>query len=164
MWWLVLIFCGISGIICWIALSKKWLTATDNNNYFNLQLINMLRVFHPILPGAHQGFMDLKWTIVRHGVIGILSAVLAWYINVSFIEILLVVLNLFYAITVVSRYRKRSDELSDIWYEEKRIGDADHLNTQTARPLVEASKIPAIYAVLVYVAIQLMLIYKWFII
>jgi hypothetical protein len=162
MWWIVLAVSIIVGFACWVALSKKWLTATDNNSFFNLKLIEMLLVFHPILPGAHPGFMDLKWTIVRHGFVASASAVLIWFVDIGFLEILVVSLNLLYAIMAANRYRNRKEEFATIWYEESRNNQTDHANGRIARPLAEASKIPAVYSFIVYAALQLMLIYKWF--
>ena len=123
MYWTITLLISLGGLVtCWSILSARWQTVSGSRSYDPVRramyprLIQLARTFHPILPG-HPGYMDLKFSLLRHALAFLASAVLLRLLDSRFWETALLGANLLYAGLTVWVYLQRKQELQEIAFE-----------------------------------------------
>lgn len=107
-YWIITVLYFIFGTVTfWCILSSKW----KKLDPFVVSMLDSFRVFHPI-PG-YPGYMDLKFTIIRHSVVFLLSAAAIYWIKAKFVLNCVLFLNILYAGLPISRYRARKKDLEE---------------------------------------------------
>lgn len=120
MYWTITLLISLGGlIVCWNVLSSRWRIVNGSGSYdpvrrkLNPMLIQAARTFHPILPGD-PGYLDLKFSLLRHALAFFVSAGLLRLLDSRFWETALLWVNLMYAILTCWVYSKRKQELQEI--------------------------------------------------
>lgn len=110
MYWLISILWVLVGLIVfWVTLSKKW----NRIDRLTLGALHTVRMFHPI-PGD-DGYLDLKFSIVRHVLFFLIASVLFFFVKSDFVlTITLYVSFIYHAIIPYQRYRMRKKHIADI--------------------------------------------------
>lgn len=106
-WIIVLAWSVIGTLIFWFILSVKW----SKLDPLFVRMLDTFRVMNPI-PG-YPGYLDLKFTVLRHAIVFIISSTLIFYVKVKFVLSIVLFLNLIYAYSTISRYRFRKQHLRD---------------------------------------------------
>lgn len=112
MYWFVVFFTSvILAAVFWVILTRKWdKTAQKSENiYWYADMIRMARTFDPDLPGF-DGYMDQKFSLLRHSLIFLISSVALYFLHSGFLENCILVVNVLYAHLSISRYRYRMRE------------------------------------------------------
>ena len=108
MFWIITIAWFILGTAAfWITLSIKW---TRIDPLFQ-GLFETFRIFHPI-PGF-PNYLDLKFSVLRHAVVFLVSAALIFWINIKWVIGLVLFLNVLYAGMTISRYKHRKRDVAE---------------------------------------------------
>ena len=106
MYWIIAIaWCVLGTAAFWITLSTKW----KRIDPLFQGMFETFRVFHPI-PGF-PGYLDLKFSILRHAVVFLVSAVLIYWVQVKWLINVVLFLNILYAWTPISRYKHRKRDV-----------------------------------------------------
>ena len=106
MYWKVTLGWAIIGtIIFWISLSLKW----NRTDYFNRSMFRTLQLFNST-PGSEK-YLDLKFSVLRHSFVFLLSAALIAWIDSRFITSIITYANLLYCLLTIARYRFRKKEV-----------------------------------------------------
>lgn len=95
-WVLLLLWCVGGTAVFWAILSKRW----KGFGAIEESFISTSRVLYPFLPGS-PGYMDIKYTLLRHSAATFISAVILYFVNNRFIIYLILFLNVFYTIEVI---------------------------------------------------------------
>lgn len=108
MYWLISILWTFIGLIgFWTALSKKW----SKMDRLTIGALQTVRVFHPV-PGD-AGYLDLKFSIVRHSILFLIASVLFFFVKSDFVLTIILYVSLIYHIIIpVSRYRARTNHIA----------------------------------------------------
>ena len=113
-------------VVCCSIISMYWKSAMRPDDpvayKLNKMLLHHASVFEPRLP-HHDGFWDLKWSVIRHAFIFFLFSVISHVSNSNGISSLLYILYFLYTILVFVTYSMRKDILkkmkkdgfSEIW-------------------------------------------------
>lgn len=116
MYWVVALAVFIGGaVISWIALNRKWKELVGPPPAMLMEeMIRLTRTFHSFLPG-HPWFMDLKWSIIRHAFVSIVSALLIYILgDVGMVTWVICPLNFLYAFGVKGRYSRRKELIAEM--------------------------------------------------
>ena len=108
MYWTLTVVWFILGLILfWNVLSSKW-------NRIDPLYRSMFRTFMILNPiPGHERYLDLKFSVLRHSVVFIVSAALIyWFHDARFLLNTVLTLNLLYTFSVFSRYRMRRKHLA----------------------------------------------------
>lgn len=106
-WVIALAWCVGGTFVFWCFLSFKWAKLDP----FFVRTLDTFRTLNPI-PG-YPRYMDLKFTLLRHAVAFLISAVAIFFVKINFILTLILFLNVLYAYIVISRYRYRKRYLAE---------------------------------------------------
>lgn len=106
-WSISLSWVIIGTLIFWCILSSKWAKLDP----LFIRMLDTLRVFNPI-PG-HPGYLDLKFTLLRHAVAFLLSAVVIFFVKFEWILWVVLFLNVLYSYSSISRYRFRKQYIEE---------------------------------------------------
>lgn len=102
LYWTIVLSWGIIGtIIFWSILSKKW----KKINPIYTRMFDSLRAINPI-PGD-PGYLDIKFTLVRHAASFLVSSFIIYFVKPKWILTIILMMNVLYAVSVVSRYKYR---------------------------------------------------------
>ena len=117
MYWTITLAVSLGGLLLlWAILSAKWNRVSGANDpvcrTLNTQLINSVRAAEPWLPGD-PGYLDLKFSVLRHAFVFAVSAVILRFVGYGFWETVITFVNLLYAWLPISRYRYRKKLLSE---------------------------------------------------
>lgn len=93
----------LSTVVFWIILSFKW----KRIDRLTFHAIQYSRKFHPI-PGD-PGYLDIKFSILRHSVFFLLSSVIIYYIKSDIVLTIILLVNLWYCWSSISRYKMRRE-------------------------------------------------------
>jgi len=108
LYWVITFSWGIIGaIIFWNILSKKWAKIDP----IIVRTLATIRVLNPI-PGD-SGYLDLKFTLIRHAVAFLLSSAAVYFIKQRWILTFVLLLNVLYAISTVQRYKYRKNYIHE---------------------------------------------------
>ena len=109
LYWLIATIWAILGaVIFWIVLSVKW----SRIDRFQLMVLETSRILLPI-PG-HPGYLDLKFSILRHAIVFLLSAAIIYFLhNVPLLLYPLLFANTLYAMMTTQRYNARKQFIKD---------------------------------------------------
>lgn len=108
MFWIIALAWGVLGTaLFWIALSIKW---SKIDPLFQ-RMFDTFRVFHPI-PGF-PGYLDLKFSVLRHTVAFLISAALIFWVPINWISNIVLFLNILYTWMTISRYRVRKRDVDE---------------------------------------------------
>ena len=106
MFWIIAIaWCVIGTAVFWITLSIKW----SRIDPLYKRMFDAFRVFHPI-PGL-PGYLDLKFSVIRHAVVFLISAAIIFWVNIKWIVNVVLFLNILYAGMTISRYKGRKRDV-----------------------------------------------------
>lgn len=106
MYWKITLGWAILGtIVFWISLSLKW----NRTDYFNRSMFRTLQLFNST-PGSER-YLDLKFSVLRHSLVFLLSAALIAWIDSGFITSIITYANLLYCLLTIARYRFRKKEV-----------------------------------------------------
>lgn len=141
MYWLIALTVFIGGaIISWITLNHKWRKIVGYPSGLMEGMIQFTRTLNPDLPG-HPRFMDLKWTIIRHAFVSIVSALLIYSLgDIGVVTWVICPLNFLYAFSVKGRYSYRKRMIAAMSAER----EASLVELWT--DLVNASKVCVVYS------------------
>ena len=158
MYWTITLLISLGGlVVCWSILSARWQTVSGSRSYDPVRramyprLIQLARTFHPILPG-HPGYMDLKFSLLRHALAFFVSAGLLRLLGSRFWETALLGANLLYAGLTVWVYLQRKQELQEIALEST---EREQLTVPTR--LVRDSFVVVAYSVIAAASLYLLL-------
>lgn len=118
MYWTIALFVSLGGLaVCWSVLSSRWRIVIGNGDpvlkYLNPQLVRMVRTLHPILPGDPD-YLDLKFSLLRHALVFLISAGLIWLLDSRFWEWGILCGNVLYALLRCRVHSARKLELQEI--------------------------------------------------
>ena len=106
MYWTISLGWSIVGtVFLWIILSNRW----NRLDHFHRVMIRQIRIFHQI-PGT-DGYFDLKFSVLRHAVVFLVSAIFMSWARVGFFTTTITFLNLVYCYFPIARYRFRKKEV-----------------------------------------------------
>lgn len=143
-YWSISLLWGIIGLfIFWGILSAKWAKLDP----LFVRMLDKFRLLNPI-PG-HPGYMDLKFSLLRHSFVFLVSAVLIFFVKVKFVLTITLTLNVFYAYSTVSRYKYRKRYLQ----ETAREPDSEALVSYLAVPVKDS------FCVVVYSVVCAIILY-----
>lgn len=146
MYWTVLFAWSIAGTaLFWIILNSKW----ANLDPAFTMTASTFRVMHPVLPGEI-GYFDLKFSLVRHAFVLIISALLIYFMDSRSICRILLFLNVIYAYLPISRYRHRKQYLNEL------ASDGDEVTVHFGRILVKDSACTITYSIICVVVLYLL--------
>ena len=111
MYWIITLSVSIGGLLLlWTILTAKWSRVTcahdSIDHRFQLSLIHTTRTLQPWLPGD-PGYLDLKFSVLRHAFVFGVSAVILRFVGYGFWESVVAWANLLYALIPANRYRSR---------------------------------------------------------
>lgn len=147
MYWTLTVAWFILGLILfWNVLSSKW-------NRIDPLYRSMFRTFMILNPiPGHEGYLDLKFSVLRHSVVFIVSAALIyWFHDARFLLNTVLTLNLLYTFSVFSRYRMRRKHLAYVKYELKEQHTAEIIQIP-----IKDSRIVGIHAVICVVMLYVL--------
>lgn len=108
MYWIVALLWSIVGtILFWGYLSKQW----QKIDMLEKMSLRTLGIFHPVPADPDTGYLRLQFSILRHAVIFLFTAVLIYIIDSSVITTILLCLNMLYCWSPISRYRYRKQDM-----------------------------------------------------
>lgn len=109
MYWIITVLWTILGLVSfWVILSNKW-NKIDRLIQLALQTA---KTFHSI-PGD-ENYLDLKFSVLRHSFVFVLSSVLIYFIKSDFwLTVILIICFLYHGCMTVIRYRYRKKELAN---------------------------------------------------
>ena len=109
MYWFIATLWAIGGtVILWVVLSHKW----NRIDPLFRRALQLSRTFHPI-PGD-LSYLDLKFSMLRHAVFFLISAIILYFSNSSLVSNIILFLNGLYAILSIFRYRGRKQKLAEL--------------------------------------------------
>lgn len=171
MYWIITLSVSIGGLLLlWTILSAKWNKVACVNDpfdrHFRPQLIHSSRTFEPWLPGD-VGYLDLKFSVLRHAFVFVVSAVILRFVGYGFWEYIITFVNLLYALIPVNRYRDRKRMLTHAAAENRRrlqdnpdeaegFGEMLKLHEE----LVRDSFVVVPYAIICWASLYLLMLYK----
>ena len=142
MYWLIALTVFVGGaVLSWVVLDRKWkqLLGPPPTHLMEIMIKNA-RLFHPEFPG-HPWFMDLKWSVIRHAFVSIVSALIVYLIGDNgFVTWVICPLNFLYAFSVKNRYSNRKELIAKLALER----NASLVEIWVK--LVNASKVCIVYA------------------
>lgn len=95
------------GIILWIYIQRIWKSKYSGfNGDMNLSTLNTANAMGAALPND-SGFWSMKWTIIRHAIITIISAALVWYVNLGWLGTMLIGINSLYVFLKIPLHSSR---------------------------------------------------------
>ena len=111
MYWIITLSVSIGGsLLLWAILSAKWNRVAHTNDPVGRtlysQLISSVRAMEYWLPGD-PGYLDLKFSVLRHAFVFGVSAVILRFVGYGFWESVIAWANLLYALIPANRYRSR---------------------------------------------------------
>ena len=110
MYWAIALSWGIGGtVVFWCVLSSKW----NRIDPIFRQVLQTSRIFHPV-PG-YPGYLDLKFSVLRHSVIFLISSVVIYFIKINFISTIILFLNAIYCLFPICRYRFRKKDVAEAY-------------------------------------------------
>ena len=113
-WKLTLLVSVFVPVVCCSIISMYWKSAMRPDDpvayKLNKMLLHHASVFEPRLP-HHDGFWDLKWSIIRHAFIFFIFSVTSYVSNSAGISSVLYILYFLYTILVFVTYSMRKDIL-----------------------------------------------------
>ena len=147
MYWTFTIAWFLFGLVFfWNILSSKW----NRIDPLYRRMFQTLMILNPI-PG-HEGYLDLKFSVLRHSVVFIVSAALIyWFHDARFLLNTVLTLNLLYTFSVFSRYKMRRKHLD---YVKNELGE-EHTAEIIQIPIKD-SKVVAIHAVICVVMLYVL--------
>jgi len=138
MYWIISFsWCVVGTAIFWMSLSAKW----RRLDTAKVLTIDTFRVLHPVAPG-HKNYLDLKFTLLRHAAAFLISSIIIFFVNSSFLIKLVLFLNILYIWSPVGRYRYRKKYIKEIMNDEAKE-TVSFLNT-----LVKDSFCTVVYSVI----------------
>lgn len=110
LYWVIAFSWAIVGtIIFWIVLSSKW----SKKDPLYEHMLDTIRVLHPNIPGF-PGYLDLKFSVLRHAIAFLISAVIIFFVEYRWILTTILFLNLLYAYSSIARYRSRKNYINEV--------------------------------------------------
>ena len=110
MYWIITLAWSILGTISfWIYLSKQW----KNINSIDKMFIPVLNRSHFTPADPDTGYLGLQFSIVRHAVVFLISALILYFASPSIVIYILFPLNASYCWSPISRYRFRRQDLKE---------------------------------------------------
>lgn len=150
MYWFITLLWFIGGIVIfWSILSHKW----NRIDPLFRQALQYSRTFHPV-PGD-PSYLDLKFSMLRHSVFFLISAVILYFSDSSFVLDIILFLNSLYATLSIFRYRGRKRELAALSADPEKHNVA----TMIAAPIKDSFCV-VIHAILCPILIAILLIIK----
>ncbi len=108
MYWIIALLWSIVGtILFWGYLSKQW----KKIDVLEKMSLRTLGIFHSVPADPDTGYLRLQFSILRHAVVFLLTAVLIYVIDSSVITTILLFLNMFYCWSPISKYRYRKQDM-----------------------------------------------------
>ena len=145
MFWKLTLFVSVFvPVVCCSIISMYWKSAMRPDDpvayKLNKMLLHHASVFEPRLP-HHDGFWDLKWSILRHASVFFLFSTVSYFANSTAISTIFRIVYFFYTISVIFRYRVRKDIV-------KKMNSVEFNEIYTfCSKLVKPCKIVLIYSV-----------------
>jgi hypothetical protein len=150
MYWPVAIMLpSIGTAILWVVLDKKWYRLDP----LEQSMLSTLRTLHSV-PGMPY-YLDIKFSAIRHAVVFLATAAIIYWVNAKWVINFVLIANLLYAWSTISRYRMRKSEVSEV---AKRDGEQTVAN-MLAIP-VRASFCVVVFSVLCAVFLYVLMFLK----
>lgn len=171
MYWIITLSVSIGGLLLlWTILTAKWSRVTcahdSIDHRFQLSLIHTTRTLQPWLPGD-PGYLDLKFSVLRHAFVFGVSAVILRFVGYGFWESAITFVNLLYVWLPISRYRYRKKMTEALAAENRRAhrdnpeeaeGFREILKLHNA--LIRDSFVVIPYAIVCWLSLYLLMLYK----
>lgn len=108
-YWMISFSWAVLGTaVFWCVLSSKW----KKIDPLYASCIHSYRILEPIIPGD-PGYLDIKFTLVRHGFTFLVSSFIIYFVKVKFILSIILIMNGLYALSTISRYNYRRRYLQE---------------------------------------------------
>ena len=137
-YWAIVIAVSVVGFaFCWAILTSKWRKISGAKNGFEkiqTMIVHMSKVLYG-MPGD-QGYMDLKFSLLRHAFIFAVFSVVIYFAGKSWISVVLLVLSLIYSYIPYLRYRSRIDLVNELIEEDGKTEVAKQCRQATKDSLV----------------------------
>lgn len=149
-WKIALVWLIAATSILWYVLSEKWKTLDE----FEKVGIARFRMMNPI-PGM-ENYMDLKFSVIRHALCFLISSLLIYYVNLSWIIYIVMAVNALYTLLPVLRYMNRKRYLE----ERSRESENSSAAVKYMSIPVKDSFCTVVYSVLSYVVLAALMFIK----
>ena len=107
MYWIISILWSVLGTIAFCSfLTYRW----NKIDPFWQQMLDTFRILHPI-PGP--GYLDLKFSIIRHALFFLASSFIIFYVKIRFILNSILFLNVLYCWMPITRYKFRKKDVAE---------------------------------------------------
>lgn len=140
-------------ILCIIYISYIW-KKNFGDELFGDTLLYATNGLTGVLPTDGK-FLSLKFSAFRHAFVFIVFALLIYFVNIKWLNSVLLWLNLCYAITAVLRQRTRKKMMKEMWTEVENDPDDEIVCLQ--KQTLKATGSVSVYSV--YLALLLYVVY-----
>ena len=106
-WFITILWSTVGTALFWRHLSKQW----QNRDIFEKMSIRTLSAFHSIPADPDTGYLSLQFSMARHAVTFLISAVILYFTKSLIVIIILFIFNTLYCWSPISRYRYRKQDL-----------------------------------------------------
>lgn len=155
-WTISIIISVILTIIFWSMLSRRWRNlVSGTNDILSREYVQVISIFASKynLPGM-TGYMDLKFSLLRHAIVFALFAVILYFAKVKWLETITTFFFLLYTFNAIIRYRRRVKVLNIVYSQEE-----PHVFT-LCKNTVKNSSLVMWYSIIATIALYILLLVK----